>query len=87
MAVRIRLARHGAKKRPFYRIVAAPSESPRDGRFLEVLGTYNPLTDPATITVQEDRVLDWLGKGAQPSDTVRSLLRKTGVWAKAQVKG
>jgi small subunit ribosomal protein S16 len=87
MAVRIRLARHGAKKRPYYRIVAAPSEAPRDGRFLEVLGTYNPLTDPATITVREDRVLDWLGKGAQPSDTVRSLLRKSGVWAKAQAKG
>ena len=86
MAVRIRLARHGAKKRPFYRIVAAPSEAPRDGRFLEVLGTYNPLTQPATIAVKEDRVLDWLGKGAQPSDTVRSLLRQTGVWAKAQAK-
>ncbi|GAB4271482.1 MAG: 30S ribosomal protein S16 [Deferrisomatales bacterium] len=87
MAVKIRLARHGAKKRPFYRIVAAPSEAPRDGRFLEVLGTYNPLTDPATIQVKEDRVLDWLGKGAQPTDTVRSLLRKTGVLAKAQAKG
>jgi small subunit ribosomal protein S16 len=86
MAVRIRLARHGAKKRPFYRIVAAPSEAPRDGRFLEVLGTYNPLTQPATIAVKEDRVLDWLDKGAQPSDTVRSLLRQTGVWAKAQAK-
>ncbi|MEW6489378.1 MAG: 30S ribosomal protein S16 [Thermodesulfobacteriota bacterium] len=86
MAVRIRLARHGAKKRPYYRIVAAPSEAPRDGRFLEVLGTYNPLTQPATIAVKEDRVLDWLGKGAQPSDTVRSLLRQTGVWAKAQAK-
>lgn len=86
MAVRIRLARHGAKKRPYYRIVAASSEAPRDGRFLEVLGTYNPLTDPATITVKEDRVLDWLGKGAQPSDTVRSLLRKSGVLAKAQAQ-
>lgn len=86
MAVRIRLARHGAKKRPYYRIVAASSEAPRDGRFLEVLGTYNPLTDPATVSVKEDRVLDWLGKGAQPSDTVRSLLRKSGVWAKAQAK-
>ncbi|RMG90672.1 MAG: 30S ribosomal protein S16 [Candidatus Dadabacteria bacterium] len=86
MAVRIRLARHGSKKRPFYRIVAAPAEAPRDGRFLEVLGTYNPLTDPATIEVKEDRVLYWLGNGAQPSDTVRSLLRKTGVWAKARSK-
>ncbi len=86
MAVRIRLARHGAKKRPYYRIVAASSEAPRDGRFLEVLGTYNPLTDPATITVKKDRLLDWLGKGAQPSDTVRSLLRKSGVLAKAQAQ-
>ncbi len=86
MAVRIRLARHGTKKRPFYRIVAAPSEAPRDGRFLEVLGTYNPLTDPATVTVKEDRVLYWLGQGAQPTDTVRSLLRKAGVWAKAKGK-
>ncbi len=83
MAVRIRLARHGAKKRPFYRIVAADSQSPRDGRFLEVLGTYNPLTDPATISLKEDRVIEWLSNGAQPSDTVRSLLRKAGVLAKA----
>lgn len=82
MAVSLRLARHGAKKRPFYRIVAAPSEAPRDGRFLEILGTYDPLTDPATITVKEDRILEWLEKGATPSDTVRSLLRKTGVLAK-----
>jgi small subunit ribosomal protein S16 len=86
MAVKIRLARHGAKKRPFYRIVAASSEAPRDGRFLEVLGTYNPLTSPATIQVKEDRVLDWLGKGAQPSDTVKSLLRTVGVWSKAKAK-
>ncbi len=86
MAVKIRLARHGAKKKPFYRIVATSSEAPRDGRFLEVLGTYNPLTEPAAIQVKEDRVLDWLGKGAEPSDTVRSLLRQTGVWAKAQAK-
>ena len=87
MAVRIRLARHGAKKRPFYRIVAADSQSPRDGRFLEVLGTYNPLTDPATISLKEDRVLEWLSNGAQPSDTVRSLLRKTGLLAKANAAG
>lgn len=86
MAVKIRLARHGAKKNPFYRIVATSTDAPRDGRFLEVLGTYNPLTDPVAVQVKEDRVLDWLGKGAQPSDTVRSLLRKTGVWAKAQAK-
>ncbi len=86
MAVKIRLSRHGAKKNPFYRIVAAPSDAPRDGRFLEVLGTYNPMTNPATISVKEDRVLAWLSKGAQPTDTVRSLFRKTGVWAKARAK-
>jgi small subunit ribosomal protein S16 len=84
MAVKIRLARHGAKKKPFYRIVAAPTDAPRDGRFLEVLGTYDPLQQPAAVTVKEDRILDWLGKGAQPTDTVRSLLRKAGVWAKAR---
>jgi small subunit ribosomal protein S16 len=84
MAVKIRLARHGAKKRPFYRIVAAPSEAPRDGRFLEVLGTYNPVERPAAIAVKEDRVLDWLSKGAQPTDTVKSLLQQVGVWAKAR---
>lgn len=83
MAVKIRLARHGAKKRPFYRIVAAQNEAPRDGRFLEVLGTYDPLTEPVTIDIKAERVLDWLGRGAQPSDTVRSLLRKSGVLAKA----
>jgi small subunit ribosomal protein S16 len=83
MAVKIRLARHGAKKRPFYRIVAAQNEAPRDGRFLEVLGTYNPLTEPITIDIKADRVRDWLSRGAQPSDTVRSLLRKSGVLSKA----
>lgn len=83
MSVKIRLARHGAKKRPFYRIVAAQNEAPRDGRFLEVLGTYNPLTEPATIEVKADRVKDWLARGAQPSDTVRSLLRKTGALVEA----
>ncbi len=83
MAVKIRLARHGAKKRPFYRIVAAQNEAPRDGRFLEVLGTYNPLTEPATVEIKVDRVKDWLGRGAQPSDTVRSLLRKSGALSEA----
>ena len=83
MSVKIRLARHGAKKRPFYRIVAAQTEAPRDGRFLEVLGTYNPLTDPVTLEVKADRVKDWLGRGAQPSDTVRSLLRKSGALSEA----
>ena len=80
MSVKIRLARHGAKKRPFYRIVAASSQAPRDGRFLEVLGTYNPLLDPPTIEVKAERALDWLSKGAIPSDTVRSLFQKAGVY-------
>jgi small subunit ribosomal protein S16 len=79
MAVRIRLARHGKKKAPFYRLVVADSRSPRDGRFIELLGTYNPMTDPADITVNEDRALHWLSVGATPSDTARALLRKTGV--------
>jgi small subunit ribosomal protein S16 len=76
MAVRIRLARHGAKKRPFYRIVVADSESPRDGRYLETVGTYNPLLDPAEITVKQERVQYWLEQGAIPTDTVKTLLNK-----------
>ena len=81
MAVKIRLARHGAKKRPFYRIVVSDSESPRDGRFLENVGTYNPLQDPAEVTLKTDRVHYWLQQGAIPTDTVRSLLKKEGVFA------
>jgi small subunit ribosomal protein S16 len=76
MAVKIRLARHGAKKRPFYRIVVADIDSPRDGRFLEKVGTYNPLRDPAEVVVQTDRIEYWLGQGAVPTNTVRSLLKK-----------
>ena len=76
MAVKIRLARHGAKKKPYYRIVVADSESPRDGRYLEAVGTYNPLRDPAEITVKQERVQYWLDQGAIPTDTVRSLLKK-----------
>jgi small subunit ribosomal protein S16 len=76
MAVRIRLARAGAKKRPFYRIVAADGRSPRDGRFLERLGTYDPLADPPTVDLHADRVKYWLGTGAQPSETVARLLRR-----------
>ena len=76
MAVKIRLARHGAKKRPFYRIVVADSEAPRDGRFLETVGTYNPLRDPAEIAVNQERVQYWLDQGAIPTDTVKSLLKK-----------
>lgn len=76
MSVKIRLARYGAKKRPFYRIVAADIESPRDGRFLENLGTYDPLKDPAEVVLHADRVQYWLDQGATPTDTVRSLLKK-----------
>lgn len=81
MAVKIRLARHGAKKRPFYRIVVADSECPRDGRFLENVGTYNPVKDPAEVTLKTDRVQYWLQQGAQPTDTVKNLLKKEGVTA------
>ncbi len=80
MAVKIRLARHGAKKRPFYRIVVADGESPRDGKFLEMVGTYNPLLDPAEISVKKDRVKYWLDQGARPTDTVKSILKKEGVF-------
>ena len=76
MPVKIRLARHGAKKRPFYRIVVADSEAPRDGRFLETVGTYNPLYDPAEVNIKSDRIQDWIDKGAIPTDTVKSLIRK-----------
>ncbi len=76
MAVRIRLARHGRKKRPFYRIVVANSEAPRDGRFLEIVGTYDPMQDPAAVTIHYDRLQKWLDRGAKPSDTVRSLLAR-----------
>ena len=78
MAVRIRLARHGAKKKPFYRIVVADSESPRDGKYLESVGTYNSLLDPVEVTLKSDRIRYWMDQGAKPSDTVRSLLKKEG---------
>ncbi len=82
MAVRIRLQRHGRKKRPFYRLVAADARAQRDGRFLERLGHYNPLTDPAEVVIDEDRVLKWLKRGAQPSDTAKNLLSRAGIWEK-----
>jgi len=83
MSVKIRLARHGAKKSPFYRIVVADSESPRDGRFLENVGTYNPLKEPAEVTLKSDRIQYWLEQGAMPTDTVKSLLKKGGATAQA----
>ncbi len=76
MAVRIRLTRLGRKKKPFYRIIVADSECKRDGRFLDVVGTYDPLQDPARITIDAEKLENWLGKGAQPSTTVQSLIKK-----------
>lgn len=77
--VRIRLRRMGAKGQPSYRIVASEKESPRDGRFLEILGFYNPRTSPATVQLKEDRIYDWMSKGAQPSDSVERVFRMAGV--------
>ena len=82
MAVRIRLQRHGRKKRPFYRLVAADARASRDGVFLERLGHYNPLTDPADVFIDEEKALKWLRRGAQPSDTAKRLLSKSGILMK-----
>ena len=82
MSVKIRLQRHGSKKRPFYFIVVADARSPRDGKFIQKLGTYNPLTIPATVQLDRQRALDWLQKGAQPTDTVRKILSYKGVMMK-----
>lgn len=79
MAVKLRLKRMGSKARPFYRIVAADSRSPRDGRIIESIGTYNPTTNPASVTVNEEQAMKWLKDGAQPSDTVRNILSKQGI--------
>ena len=78
MAVRIRLTRKGAKKKPYYRIVAADSEAPRDGRFLEILGLYNPMKDPVEIKLNNEKVNKWLKRGASASESVRAILRKEG---------
>lgn len=80
MPVKIRLQRHGRKAKPFYHIVAADSRAPRDGRFIQKLGTYDPLTKPATIELDRDAAYNWLEKGAQPTDTVRAILRYKGVY-------
>jgi len=80
--VKLRLRRAGRKKRPFYRVVVADSRAPRDGRFIELIGTYNPLPDVAEVDLQEDRILHWLQKGAQPSATVKNLLQNKGIWLK-----
>ena len=86
MAVRIRLKRMGKKKQPYYRVVVADVRSPRDGRFIENIGTYAPGEDPAAITIEEERALYWLSQGAAPSDTVRSLLSRTGILKKFDEK-
>ncbi|MDH3880126.1 MAG: 30S ribosomal protein S16 [Desulfobacteraceae bacterium] len=78
MSVKIRLARHGLKKRPFYRIVVADSKSPRDGRFLENVGTYNPVLDPAKVVLRQERIKYWIDQGAILTDTVKNLLKKEG---------
>ena len=79
MAVKMRLTRMGAKKAPFYRVIVADSRSPRDGRFIEEIGYYNPLTDPAEIKIDAEKAKKWLGNGAQPTDTVKALLKKSGI--------
>lgn len=82
MAVKLRLKRMGSKKKPFYRIVAADSRSPRDGRFIENVGTYNPITEPAEVKIDEEVAMKWLRDGAIPTDTVRDLLKRQGILEK-----
>ena len=82
MAVKIRLTRLGAKKAPFYRVVVADSRAPRDGKFIDILGTYNPLTDPAEIKINADKAQKWLKNGATPTDTAKQLLVKSGIITK-----
>ena len=82
MAVKIRLNRMGAKKNPFYRVVVADSRAPRDGRFIEILGNYDPSKQPAVVNLDEEKVLDWMNKGAQPTDTVKNLFSKQGIMSK-----
>ena len=82
MAVKLRLKRMGAKQKPFYRIIAADSRSPRDGRFIETVGTYDPVKKENNITVDEEKALKWLNNGAQPTDTVKNILTKQGIWTK-----
>jgi len=79
MATRIRLARVGSKKNPIYRVVVADARSPRDGRFIEIVGRYNPQTNPSTIDLDGDKIRDWVSKGAQPSDSVKRLMKSQGV--------
>lgn len=80
MAVKLRLQRFGSNKNPFYRVVASESTSPRDGKFIEIVGTYNPVANPAKVEFNKEKVLTWLANGAQPTDTVRNILSKEGLW-------
>ena len=82
MAFKLRWKRMGSKQKPFYRIVAADSRSPRDGRFIETVGTYDPIKSDNNITLDEEKIIKWLNNGAQPTDTVKSILTNSGVWAK-----
>ena len=86
MAVKLRLQRMGKKKQPIYKIVAVDSRTKRDGRFIDAVGSYNPRTNPMTITLREDRIFHWLERGAQPTDTVKNLLSRKGVWLKWGLK-
>lgn len=86
MAVKLRLQRHGRKKRPFYHIVATDSRNRRDGRFIERIGMYNPITNPATVDIDREKALQWLANGAQPTDTVRNILSETGVMYKKHLQ-
>lgn len=79
MAVKLRLQRHGSKKRPFYRLVAADSRTKRDGKYLEIIGTYNPTTDPAEVKIDVEKAEKWLSEGAQPTDTVKNLFKNAGI--------
>ncbi len=85
MAVKLRLRRMGKKKQPVYKVVAADSRSPRDGKFIEAIGLYNPKTNPATVEIKEDRALYWLGVGAQPTDTVKNILTNQGIILKQEL--
>lgn len=82
MAVKIRMTRMGAKKKPFYRLVVADSRSPRDGKFIEILGYYNPVVEPVQIKIDEEKAAKWLNTGAQPTDTVKALFKKHGIYEK-----
>ncbi|MCK5762023.1 MAG: 30S ribosomal protein S16 [Candidatus Izimaplasma sp.] len=86
MAVKLRLQRHGSKKRPFYRIVAADSRSPRDGRYLEIIGTYDPTKNPVAVKIDEEKANKWLSVGAKPTDTVKNLFTRANIQSKKEIK-